>query len=70
MLTRAYLIECFDVHGWNMFIPSPGLCLDEKDAKRYCKENTTEHLLCSYRQVDIVCYDRKKNVYGKAARSR
>ena len=33
-MTRDYwIIDGFDVHGWNQFTPTPGLCRTEADAK-------------------------------------
>jgi hypothetical protein len=59
-MTRDYwIIDGFDVHGWNQFTPTPGLCRTEADAKRYCRKNTTHSLLFSYRRVEMVVMEKE-----------
>lgn len=59
-MKHYWIIDGFDVHGWKQFTPDPGLCLTEEDASRYCRENTTNSLLFSYRRVAVVEYAKAK----------
>lgn len=49
----VYVIKAFDGRQWKLFIPQIGVFLTEKEAKRYCRENSRGGLVHSYQAVAV-----------------
>ena len=55
-ICHVYLLEGFDLHSFQLFMPDPACFLSEEEAKAFCRKHSTDTLFYRYKDLRVGVY--------------